>query len=74
MTQNEVPMFSVCPRCNCRGYDKLKTHSYCVECDYCPDVDVISNFVPPPKKEKQGIEKNQEDVPDSKEEGEELAA
>lgn len=27
-----------CPRCNERGYEVLKTHAYCVSCNYSPDL------------------------------------
>lgn len=27
-----------CPRCNERSYEVLKTHAYCVSCDYSPDL------------------------------------
>lgn len=27
-----------CPRCNERGYEVLKTHAYCVNCNYSPDL------------------------------------
>lgn len=27
-----------CPRCNERGYEVLKTHVYCVSCNYSPDL------------------------------------
>ena len=31
--------FSKCPRCGDRSYEKLATHSYCVCCNYSPDLD-----------------------------------
>lgn len=31
--------FSKCPRCDEKSYEKLKTHSYCVCCNYSPDLD-----------------------------------
>lgn len=31
--------FSKCPRCNEKSYERLKTHSYCVCCNYSPDLD-----------------------------------
>lgn len=27
-----------CPRCQTMRYEKLKTHSYCSECNYTPDL------------------------------------
>ena len=27
-----------CPRCNERGYEVLKTHAFCVSCNYSPDL------------------------------------
>ncbi len=30
---------SKCPRCDEKSYEKLKTHSYCVCCNYSPDLD-----------------------------------
>ena len=27
-----------CPRCNEKTYEKLSTHSYCVSCNYSPDL------------------------------------
>lgn len=30
--------FKICPRCNDRGYEVLKTHAYCVSCNYSPDL------------------------------------
>lgn len=30
--------FKTCPRCNDRGYEVLKTHAYCVSCNYSPDL------------------------------------
>lgn len=27
-----------CPRCNERGYEVLKTHAYCVSCNFSPDL------------------------------------
>jgi hypothetical protein len=29
-----VPRFNLCPQCDERGLDNLKTHSYCVNCNY----------------------------------------
>ena len=26
-----------CPRCGERGFEALKTHSYCVSCNYAPE-------------------------------------
>jgi len=31
--------FHQCPRCGFNSYEQLKTHSYCYECNYCPDLD-----------------------------------
>jgi len=31
--------FNECPRCNCRSYERLNTHSYCVNCNYSPTLD-----------------------------------
>lgn len=31
--------FDVCPRCGELGLEHLETHSYCVECNYSPDLD-----------------------------------
>ena len=30
--------FKTCPRCDERGYEVLHTHSYCVNCNYSPDL------------------------------------
>lgn len=27
-----------CPRCEYRSYEVLKTHAYCVNCNYSPDL------------------------------------
>lgn len=32
-----VPKFIPCPHCKMPGFDRLRTHSYCVECNYSPD-------------------------------------
>ena len=29
--------FLNCPRCDYVAYEVLKTHSYCYNCDFCPD-------------------------------------
>jgi len=34
---DQIPVFSICPRCAERGYDRLRTHAYCVSCNYSPD-------------------------------------
>ena len=26
----------ICPRCRTRGYEVLKTHAYCLDCNYSP--------------------------------------
>lgn len=31
--------WSRCPRCSSESYETLKTHSYCVQCNYSPDLD-----------------------------------
>ena len=31
--------FAKCPRCGFRGYEMLATHSYCIDCNYSPDLD-----------------------------------
>lgn len=31
--------FEECPRCQFRAYEVLETHSYCVSCDYSPDLE-----------------------------------
>ncbi len=36
--EDQIPMFSSCPRCGERGLDILKTHSFCVLCDFSPDL------------------------------------
>lgn len=28
-----------CPRCSELTFEKLRTHAYCMECNYCPDID-----------------------------------
>jgi hypothetical protein len=28
-----------CPRCGEHTYERLRTHSYCQECNYSPDLD-----------------------------------
>ncbi|MBI4404087.1 MAG: hypothetical protein HY537_08000 [Deltaproteobacteria bacterium] len=28
-----------CPRCATLNYERLRTHSYCVQCHYSPDLD-----------------------------------
>jgi hypothetical protein len=30
--------FSYCPRCQEKSYEILATHSYCVYCDYSPEL------------------------------------
>jgi uncharacterized OB-fold protein len=30
---------SECPRCGYESYEHLRSHSYCQECNYCPDLD-----------------------------------
>lgn len=30
--------FRTCPRCNERSYEVLRTHAYCVSCNYSPDL------------------------------------
>lgn len=37
--EDQIPVFSICPRCAERAYDRLRTHSYCAACDYSPDFD-----------------------------------
>jgi len=32
--------FDQCPRCGDYGYEHLKTHEYCVLCDYAPEFDI----------------------------------
>jgi len=34
-----LPRWRNCPRCGERAYEKLKTHSHCVECFYSPALD-----------------------------------
>ena len=34
-----VMRFCRCPRCGANGLEILKEHSYCVDCNYCPDID-----------------------------------
>ncbi len=36
---DQVPVFSSCPRCGERGLDVLSSHAYCVNCNYSPDLD-----------------------------------
>lgn len=31
--------FTFCPRCDSRAYQILKTHSFCIECNYSPTLD-----------------------------------
>ena len=28
----------ICPRCDERAYEELRTHSYCICCNYCIDL------------------------------------
>jgi DNA modification methylase len=30
--------FGVCPRCREMGYEKLKSYSHCVNCEYSPEL------------------------------------
>jgi hypothetical protein len=43
---DKIPVFSICPRCAERGYDRLRTHAYCVSCNYSPDFEAELS-VPP---------------------------
>ena len=36
---DQIPVFSSCPRCGDRTLDVLKTHAYCVCCLFSPDLD-----------------------------------
>lgn len=31
---DQAPYFETCPRCGMGGLDRLKTHAYCVNCNY----------------------------------------
>ena len=37
--EDQIPVFSICPRCGEKAYDRLSTHAYCAECNYSPDFD-----------------------------------
>lgn len=41
-----IPVFSHCPRCGEKAYDVLRTHCYCVECHFSPDLENYQRFVP----------------------------
>ena len=34
--------FSICPRCSERGLEILETHSFCVNCNFSPDFEEVS--------------------------------
>ena len=36
---DQIPVFSMCPHCGEKAYDRLRTHAYCAECNYSPDFD-----------------------------------
>jgi len=31
---DQAPRFETCPRCGTGGFERLKTHSYCIECNF----------------------------------------
>lgn len=37
---DKIPTFTCCPRCGACGYEKLRTHTYCVDCNYSPNLDL----------------------------------
>lgn len=43
---DKIPVFSICPSCGLEGFDRLKTHAYCVQCNYSPDFDEGPNIPP----------------------------
>ncbi|MBI3294441.1 MAG: hypothetical protein HYZ71_06890 [Deltaproteobacteria bacterium] len=43
---DEIPFFTLCPRCNSEAYDRCPTHAFCVECNYSPDLDYVEPDVP----------------------------
>jgi len=34
---DQVIILNTCPRCEYAGFERLKTHSYCVNCGYSPE-------------------------------------
>ena len=36
--EDEIPQFSICPRCRERGFELLGTHGHCVACLHTPDL------------------------------------
>ncbi len=38
LNADTAPYFNTCPRCGAGGFECLKTHSYCVDCNYSPDL------------------------------------
>lgn len=34
--QLEVPDWNTCPRCGSASLETLRTHSYCIDCNYSP--------------------------------------
>jgi hypothetical protein len=38
--------FGRCPRCTAYAYEYLRTHSYCVNCNYSPDYEYTEPDVP----------------------------
>lgn len=56
-----------CPRCGTGGFESLRSHSYCLDCNYMeiPESDEmlvrpqwVLNFLKPPKKSKRPEEEN----------------
>lgn len=43
---DKIPVFLTCPRCGEKGFDRLRTHAYCVECNYSPDFEPRPDDVP----------------------------
>lgn len=33
-----------CPRCGCHSMEHLRTHSFCWECNYSPDTDLLRHL------------------------------
>ena len=39
--------FSRCPRCGTHAFESLSTHSYCVDCNYSPDLAARDDYAIP---------------------------
>ena len=34
LNADRVPYFATCPRCSCGSFERLRTHAFCVNCNY----------------------------------------